>query len=621
MLRLCTRCLLVLAGLSLVALFAAVLRHPAPALAAQSAPAPSTPSSGAVLQTNANLVLVDVVVTDHGNPVLGLDRDRFRVFEDGKERPVVAFDRHVPAPGVAPQLAAEMKAQIASLPPHTFTNLPVYPSTGVTNVLLLDALNTPVKDQQQARLEMIQYLSSIKPGTELAIFTLASHLQLVEGFTTDAARLTEVLKSKKTSSSQSVLQEPQDSSAQTQLEQEAAHLEQDSGSPPEFTIESIEQFEADLTTFQTDLRVRMTLDAFDELARYLGGISGRKNLIWFSGSFPITLDPDSSQTGYRNTESYADEIRQTDDLLTAARVAVYPIDARGLMTSTTLDVAYQPSQNSMGASGHGRGSSRSLGGNINADDTKFLTQNEEEHDAMKIVAGQTGGRAFYNTNDLKDAVAEAVDNGDSFYTLGFVPRGRLDGHYRRVKVEVGGGSYDLSYRKGYYADPASKRSSHTPGAAAPLQTALLHGAPGSTQILFAARVLPSTDPAFAAVKMSKDPIGQMVAGLKGPLHRYMVDFTVDPSTVAFPEMPQGDHRASLQFVLMAYDPSGNRINYDDRSFQLNLNPQQYAFTLHYGVRARLALDLPAGTGSLRLAVLDLSNEHTGSLEVPIAIPK
>jgi hypothetical protein len=54
----------------------------------------------------------------------------------------------------------------------------------------------------------------------------------------------------------------------------------------------MQQFQADIAAYQTDQRVQMTMDALRQLARYLSAIPGRKNLIWFSGSFPISLDPD-----------------------------------------------------------------------------------------------------------------------------------------------------------------------------------------------------------------------------------------------------------------------------------------------------------------------------------------
>jgi len=285
----------------------------------------------------------------------------------------------------------------------------------------------------------------------------------VEGFTTDAARLTKVLKSKAANPSQSVVTEPEYNSARITLEQEASEV--DPGAV--FVIQSLEQFEADLTVFQTDLRVCMTIDAMEELARYLSVIPGRKNLIWFSGSFPITFDPDSNQTSYRNVESYADRIREASDLLTAARVAVYPVDARGLMTSPTQDASYVVSPNTVSVSNGGRVSSHSAFNNVASDDTKFLSQNSKEHDSLKIIAEATGGKAFVNSNDLKGAVAEAVQDGDSYYTIGFVPSGKLDGRYRRIKVDVDSGHYDLAYRKGYYADPSNKPSGHNPGGSNP----------------------------------------------------------------------------------------------------------------------------------------------------------
>src|ERR1700691_6167252 len=121
-------------------------------------PAPS-------LRTSSNLVLVDVVVTDRDKPVHGLDRSRFHILEDGSEQTVSSFDEHQPAAAPPAFLAP------AALPPNTYTNLPAYPDSTAVNVLLLDALNTPTGDQMRVRSKMIDYLATLKPGTELAIFT------------------------------------------------------------------------------------------------------------------------------------------------------------------------------------------------------------------------------------------------------------------------------------------------------------------------------------------------------------------------------------------------------------------------------------------------------------------
>jgi len=130
-------------------------------------------------------------------------------------------------------------------------------------------------------------------------------------------------------------------------------------------------------------------------------------------------------------------------------------------------------------------------------------------------------------------------------------------------------------------------------------------------VIFAARVLPATDPAFAGVKME----------MKGPLRLYIVDFTVDPTTVTFNSAAEDAHEAQLEFVLTAYDRDGNRVNYVDKGFQINLNPERYTWTLDHGLHARIALDVPAAQTSLRIAVQDLNASRVGSLEVSLSAAK
>lgn len=590
--------------------------------AASPAPANDAPTtSTTVLHATSSLVLVDVVVTDHGKPVHGIDRSHFHIFEDGHEQPIASFDEHEPQP--ASPHADAAAARIAALPPHTYTNISPYPVASAVNVLLLDALNTPMADQADSRKEMIEYLGNIPPGTPIAIFTLASHLQLVTGFTTDAAYLAKVMKGKAASPSQSVMMEQQSTSAQMGLEQEAAEMEQDPNAPV-FSIQSIEQFEADLTTFQTDQRVRMTIDAMDELARYLGAIPGRKNLIWFSGSFPVTLDPDPNQSGYRNTESYADNIREASNLLSAARVAVYPVDARGLMISPVADASYVPSPNSMTVNNRGRGSSHSPASNIGSDDTKFMNQNDEEHGSMTLIAAETGGKAFFNSNDLKGAVAEAMNSGSSYYTIAYVPPSeKLDGSFRRIKVTVDQGGDKLAYRDGYYADPDYGPGSGTqnPEGAKLITSAILHGAPATTQILLEARVLPSTDAQLKNVPLPTDPAGRMAATIKGPAHLYVIDLSIDARDIAFSDAADGGRDAKIEFMLVGYDAQGNRVNYQDQTLGIALNPKQFGNIMANGLHARMFLDLPAGPGFLRIAVQDLNAGHAGSLEVPLEAAK
>jgi VWFA-related protein len=594
---------------------AAAPQQPAPASQTSSI-AQSAPSS-TVLHASANLVLVDVVVTDHGNPIHGLDKKRFHVLEDGHEQAITSFDEHSSNTQTAPAIAPR-----APLPPNTFTNIPTYPETQTVNVLLLDGLNTLLPDQMRVRQQMLQYVGNINPGTPLAIFTLSSRLRMIKGFTSEPAELTKALASSKASPQASAVLDPEMSTDLGAAVGDMATM----GASSE-AVANMQQFVADITSFQTDQRVRMTLDAMQQLARYLSGIPGRKNVIWFSGSFPISIDPDPSLTdSFEAMRNYADDVRETSDLLAAARVAVYPVDARGLMTLPSADASKSSATtNLMSATSNvGRsGARQSVTSNrpsVGRDDATFMQQTMAEHASMKLIADETGGQEYVNTNGLKDAVAKVVDNGSSYYTIGYVPSARADdGNFHRIQVRTEVSSYKLAYRRGYYADPPDKPSIHTPASASLVTAAMMPGAPPATQIWFTARVLPATDPLFKDLKMTDEPAGEAASTLKGPLRRYIVDVKVDAHWLSFEKTPDDRQKAAVEFVLAAYDNHSSRVNHVDKGFQFAIKPDQYSGVMSSGIPVRLAIDLPPGQFALRIAVHDLSAGRAGSLEVPLTV--
>ena len=581
------------------------------AAAAQQSPASSAPAqSSAVLHVTANLVLVDVVVTEKGKAVHGLDRSKFHLFEDGREQTIVNFDEHRPAavPAALPALPV--------LPPHTYNNVPAYPATGVVNVLLLDGLNTPATDQIRARQQMIEYLGKIEPGTMLAVFTLSSRLRMATGFTTDVAQLTKAIKDQRTEPGNSpLLAGPTAPDVADQLD--ARFLQR---SPKQFQPQSVnmgtagmDQFLADIAYHVLEERVYMTLDALKQLGLYLNAIPGRKNLIWFSGSFPAALDPDGSLGDpFRDLADYSAEVRRTNDVLTAARVAVYPVDARGIMT-------LQPFQASNMTSGPMDGIRDGIldqTGNNEA----FMGRIVSEQTSMRQIAEQTGGEAFINTNGLKEAVASADENGESYYTIAYTPAAKkFDSQFHKIQVRLDASGDKLSYRRGYYADSQDKSPLRGPGSKDLVAAATLQGAPPATQILFLTRVLPAGDPQIGGIKPPEGPAGEMSATMKGPKRRYIVDVQIDPRTLDFVQGPEGRHQAEFDCALIAYNAEGKRLNYADRSFSIAPKADQYKGILASGLPVRLALDLPAGEEFLRIVVHDKTVDHAGSLEIPLMV--
>jgi VWFA-related protein len=583
--------------------------------AALQAQDPGVPDSQTVVHAGVNLVLVDVVVTDHGKPVNGLDQGKFRIFEDDKQQSISSFDEHRPSGGAAVTVKAPQ------LPPNTYTNLPAYPQQSAVNVLLIDALNTPMGDQMRVRQQMIQYLKKVPPGTMLAVFTLTTRLRMISSFTEDAANLLTVMTGKKSAVQPSSLM---DTAVVDKPASEATSASPVIIAPPPTVgnlgsggvtagpmdeAAALAQFQSDVIAGQADMRMSVTLAAMQQLAAYLNGIPGRKNLIWLSGSFPFTLLPDSTQySPFRNVRSYREQVEKTTNMLTAARVSVYPVGARGLEVAT------------MSPTGQSTFSAATAGVPDTTGSQTVAEQRTADEATMSELADQTGGRAYFEANDLTGALQNAVESGENYYTIGYVPSGaKMNGAFRKIKVNVEAPDVKLFYRRGYYADASDKQATHGSGPFDPRVAASLLGAPPATEIVFEAALVTGNDPRLNNVRLPGGKAGEMSDKLKGPA-RYVLDVALNPQSMNLSELPDGTRQAKVELILIAYDGNGELANYVDHSVQLGIKKEQYQHVVEQGLPLLIPIDLPAGKDRLRVAVEDLNTGRTGSLEIPVTVP-
>jgi VWFA-related protein len=575
-----------------------------------AAPSASARQATAVFHVDAKVVLIDVVITDNkGNAIHDLERGRFHIFEDGREQHISYFDETKPA--VSPS-SAQLDC-LRQTSPGVVSNVPCVPSSGAVNVLLLDALNTPVINQADINRQVLKYLGRAQPGTTLAVFILNGHghLQMLSGFTTDAAQLTRAVQSKAAAPSTSVaLEDGQAATLRSSADQQM------SLAVNTHVAQNLRQTATDIVAQDSGQQVQLSLLALRQLALYLDSIPGRKNLIWFSGSFPITLEPDPmtfnptlQQSTFKDASEHGEELHDTIRLLSVARVAVYPVYALGPMSTPSIDASYNmPGKQGLGGIESGM------------DDERTMGQSLANQDSMKQLADQTGGH-YFQTNGLGEAMASAVKNGASFYTIGYIPTaGQQKAQYHALKLRLDGATYTLSYRRGYMTDPQGTSSGRSNTRA--MQSSVLVGAPPATQIQFQARVLPSTDPMFQSAKLPAGGGSVMATGLVGPVQQFIVDLAIDPQGLAFEPTPEGLYRTPLEFAIIAYDADGKRVNYLDQGILLSLKSGQYARMLAENTRIphRVAFDLPAGTFNMRIVVMDPAKNRIGSVELPVHFP-
>ena len=315
---------------------------------------------------------------------------------------------------------------------------------------------------------------------------------------------------------------------------------------------------------------------------------------------------------------YTKDLRRTTDLLTAAQVAVYPVDARGLMTNPGNNVTHPPTGF---ANGRGDAMAKST--------LAFSMKTGEEHLGMEAVADATGGVAYFNTNGLKEAVRDAINNGENYYTLSYVPPNpAFDGTYHNISIKLSTPGLQLGYRKGYYADDIA-HNAITPGltlaTSAPepygsnMQASMGRGVPTSSQILFTVRVEPQTDtvnPPETKTLGTLDPKLQ-----SKPLRRYELHFSLPGRQVTFNPAPAGLHKGSLEFDIAAYDVYGTLITTLSQTIDLSLTEDRYKQLQTKPFQLAQAIDLPLGEIFLRVGVLDAVADKTGTMEIPLAVSR
>ena len=388
-----------------VALHSTFAQAPAPPAAQQSG-VPTT-----TIKVSTRLVTIDVIVQDKKNqPVPGLTKDDFDLFEDGQPQSISVFSiEGQAAPGATPP---------KPLPPGIFSNHSSLLSNAPASrtVILLDGLNTSVQDMAMARAAVRDFLRHLQSQDQVAVYSMGRMLRVNQDFTNDSTLLLNALK--------------------------AATAEPPGGSGPNLNpltpdgVTDPTGASAKLAGLWAVPNVDLTLATFEIICKHLAGFPGRKTLIWISSGFPLLLK--KPRGGSCNPPDFFDmspKVQRASQILSKSNVAVYPIDTRGLAVSgvTTPGAFDQPPPPCYG---------------------KQILYIEATHDTGSLVAKLTGGRTYYDQNDLAFGIRSAVDDSKLVYVLGYYPaQDKWDSQFHTFKVQVKQPGLKLIYRSGYLATP------------------------------------------------------------------------------------------------------------------------------------------------------------------------
>jgi VWFA-related protein len=543
----------------------------APPQAAPQLPSPDQKSTAnpPTLRVLTRLVQISVIAQDgEGKPVMGLTKDDFTITEGGQQQKINYFTE---------QSNENLTLTASQTPPapNTFSNRFAQKANSPTSatVILLDTRNTHAQDMAYARKQVESFLNDLQPQDRVALYILGSRLRILHDFTQDTASIIRAL------------------GTDPNVEDFRVGASEASGSAigDANMAASVSAANGRVAEFYMNNRVEQTALAIKIIADHLKGLPGRKNLVWVSAAFPIDIltaqgpTPQAPERPGRGggtgavpgpitgVTSYTDQIEDATRSLNSANVAVYPVDARGLI-------------------GNPIGVNRS--GPPPKGASPFPAR--QNFDTMNTFAERTGGKAFYNTNDIHGAVRKALDDSKVTYVLGYYPTNtNWDGKFREIKVRTDKSGVHLHYRLGYFALPDNAMTDED-------KARLMTDAEWSP--------LESTD---LALEVQANPI--MASGSR----ELQVQVRIPSDQLHF-EQADGHWKDSLDLVWVEAGPGGAPIGKITKTIGLDVPPDSYDVLVTKGITFTETIKVRDDAIEVRLVTRDSGSGAIGSVIIPVS---
>ena len=523
------------------------------------------------------LVLIPTLVTDKsGNHIKGLKKEDFTVLENGAEQKISTFE----------EITSAARRMSRPKNPNEFSNsLTGEPSTKRITLMVLDLINTPFVDQAYARKDLLKYLTqSVDQREPTALYTLTrSGIHAIHDFTTDPRVLVAALHKVKGDTSQMV-----DSPETVEAMSGSASPDGSAGVDPG-AVQSeadkiqtmMEDAELNFQSFQQRLAITYTLQGMQQVAQTLAGFPGRKSLIWAGGGFPFSVSDNTMQLAPAGRDSLSDVLpmyERTWQLLNDAQIALYPVDVKGLQVVTTPSASVR---------NPGKNYARNMS-----------WRQMDTQSTLQTFASMTGGRAYYNSNDLVKGFRDAVSDSAEYYMLGYyLDRSKTKSGWRKLAVKVKRDHTEVRARSGFFVtnatvDPENSRDIDISSA---LQSPLDY-----TSLALVAR--------WDKIEPGKEPGKKHVS--------YEMHLAPDPALINDAD----NNHLVLEFVALVKTPEGKQVDHAvGQKVENHLTAEKVSAIRQNGVFYKGALDLAGGEYTVRFVVRDDLSGRIGSVAAPLKV--
>jgi VWFA-related protein len=387
-----------------VAIAGFLLQHLSPAFAQQDS------QSQSPIKVTSELVLVNVVARDKkGNLIRHLRKEDFTLFEDGKKQEISTFDfenvDELASAGSAEKTITGQSGTSGLLRPASKIAIDARDRRVI--VLFFDFSAMEPEEIDRCVDAAKKYVETrMQPADIVALISLSTNMRVDLDFTDDKTKILAAVSAYSSGQGQG-FDNGATGSAEGAAETSGAYTPDDT----------------DYNTFSADRK----LLALQSIMQSLGKIPQKKSIIYFSNGI--------SQSGNDNQST----LRAATAAAVKNNVSIYPVDIRGLQ-------AFPPGGEAQAASLHGQSA---YSGQAVLND---LSNNAASQETLSTLAADTGGKAFFDSNDFSGAFSQVQKDTSAYYVLGFTSSKPLkDGRYRHLRVQVNRPDLRLEFRPGYYA--------------------------------------------------------------------------------------------------------------------------------------------------------------------------
>jgi VWFA-related protein len=515
----------------------------------------TTQKGGFVLKTNAELVLTNVVARDAktGEFVRGLKQSDFSVYENSKPQQIATFDfqsvemakplNEATINGLAAGPSGNGSKAVVVAKPEDLLNHRLI-------VMFFDLTSMQPEDLDRCVEAAQAFLrTKMQPADLVALVSLGDTLKVDQDFTADKNALINEVGVYNGTEGQGFAQGATSNSNQ---------VEDTTGYTPD---------ESEYNDINTDRE----LFALRAVSKSLEKITEKKSLLYFSGGI--------SRDGIENQAS----LRAAINAAVRANLAIYSVDTRGLQAISPLGDA---------STGSLRGSGAYNGGAL----LNNMNSNFASQEVMATLSSDTGGKAFFDSNDFAPAFAQVQRDTSAYYAIGFHSSNPArDGKYRKLTIKINRPGIKLEYRPGYYA-PADFKHSGREDRERELEEQLSSDLPATDMAMY-----------LDALYFRLDE------------NRFYVPVSIIVPGSQIPFVKGGDKdKATLDIIGEVIDEVKRTIGSARQTVKLNLDPSLQA--RQRNIEYTTSFNLPPGKYHLKFVVRENQTGRMGSFEADITLP-